>query len=240
MTTTTATPELRTDQEPPRLLSIAANLLPSEITDARRERKLRGFVAAFLVLVLVGLVGWDVLARRGSSTASTALAQAQAQTVTLQSQQKSFADLNKVKAADKAITTELNTLMAKDMAWYTLLPQFHAAAPAGVTITNVQVTLAAADPSSATSGTGTSNGGSFPGLTSSAQIGTVVVVGTASDKPHIATYLEHLAKIKGVADVYFSSAITEKDSYQFTINMELTSAVLGGRYANTTPTTGAH
>ena len=45
MTTTAATPELKVDRDPLRILSITANLLPVEITDARREHKLRWLVA---------------------------------------------------------------------------------------------------------------------------------------------------------------------------------------------------
>ena len=62
MTTTVATPELKVDRDPLRILTITANLLPVEITDARREHKLRWIVAAVLVVVvararLLGLLG---------------------------------------------------------------------------------------------------------------------------------------------------------------------------------------
>ncbi len=52
MTTSIAVPESKVERDPLRILSIAANLLPVEITDARRAHKVRWVIAAGLVVVL--------------------------------------------------------------------------------------------------------------------------------------------------------------------------------------------
>jgi hypothetical protein len=238
MTTTTASPEVRLDKDPLRILTIAANLLPGEITDARRERKLHGIIAAALVVLLLALIGWDVYARTQTSSASAALTRAESVAAGLQKDQGGFAELNSTKAAEKAITAELTTLMAQDLPWYKYYPALAAALPTGTTIIDLSGTLT--PPTTSTAGSATSNG-ALPGLSSPSAIGNLTIVGDAVDKAHIASYIEALNKIKGVGDVNLSTALIQTGGfYQFNIQLEITSAILGGRYTTTTSSTGGH
>ncbi len=71
MTTVALPPDAKIERDPLRILSIAANLLPVEITDARRAHNLRWIIAGGLVVVLALLGFWDYSARqqyRGRNT----------------------------------------------------------------------------------------------------------------------------------------------------------------------------
>jgi Tfp pilus assembly protein PilN len=229
MTTTLAPPETRADFDPLRLLSITANLLPAEITDARRGKKLIRIIAALLVLIVVAVGGWDFHARQQTSSARSGLNSVQEQVTSLQRDQRSYANLLKTKTAGQAITAELTTLMAQDLQWWQLLPALRATAPTGVILTSVYGIV------NTTSGDGASSGGgsaALPGITSPNEIGTISIAGTATDKPEIAQFVDALAGVAGLANPYLTTATEGSGAtLQFTVQIEITKSALGGRYS---------
>ncbi len=77
MTSTVAVPETKPDLDPLRLLPITANLLPAEIADARRSRKIKRAIAVLLVVILAAIGGWDIVVRQQTSSAQDGLSSAQ-------------------------------------------------------------------------------------------------------------------------------------------------------------------
>jgi Tfp pilus assembly protein PilN len=225
MTTAVATPETKPDLDPLRVLHITANLLPAEIIDARRERKLRRIIAACLVVVLALLAVWDIQARRQTSDAQAELNKAQDVVRGLQVQQRTYANLSTTKSQAKAITDELKVLMANDLQWSDLLPALRAAAPAGVTLTSIVGTMTAGAAGAASAAT-------VPGVTSANGVGNISLVGLSPDKLRIASFVDALGHVAGLANPYLTNVVAQSGGLlQFTIQVELTSAVLGGRYS---------
>jgi Tfp pilus assembly protein PilN len=234
MTTTVVTPDLKVDRDPMRILTITANLLPVEITDARREHKLRWIVAAVLVVVLAALGFWDYSARQQTSDQQAALADAQRQVNKLHAtiSDPKYAALSKAKSDGAAISSELTKLMATDVAWYQVVPTLRTTAQtAGVTLTNITATLTTA--STAASSTTTATSG-----TSGSDAGSISMTGSSPDKPQIAAFLDALGKVPGLTNPFLSNVNGETNQYQFSITVTFTSALYSGRYTPAKTTGG--
>jgi hypothetical protein len=226
--TTTAVPPVEAapkvvERDPLRLLSISANLLPIEITDARRANKLRWFVAAALVIVLALLAVWDVQARRQTSDAKSDLGAAQSRVQALQGQQKQYADLSNTKASSAAIEAELTKLMGQDLKWFVLVPALRNAATAsGVTVSDFSAVLT---PTTGATPTTTTTSSINP-----ATVGTISITGSSPDKPSVAAFLDSLAKVPGLVNPYLISVTTQGPGNQYTVQVGFTSALYQGRY----------
>ena len=220
------------DLDPTRLLTIAANLLPAEITAARRTKKVQRIVAAALVLLMLGIAAWDANVRQQTSLALGDLNRANQRVLALQNSQKAYSALNQTKASAQAITDQLRTLMAEDLQWSELLPALRASSPAGVMLSNVGgalTPLAAGPVPFATN---------VPGSSPALAIGSITIVGTAPDKARIANFVDALGQVKGLANPYLNSAAVQSGgTLNFTIAVQITSAALGGRF--TTPSSSA-
>jgi cytoskeletal protein RodZ len=234
MTSTVAAPEHKVDRDPMRILTITANLLPVEITDARREHKLRWIVAAVLVVVLAALGFWDFSARQQTSDQQAALTKAQTRVNSLQASiaDPKYAALSKAKSDGAAISSELTKLMATDVAWYELVPTLRTTAQsAGASLTNITATLSTA--SGAASATTTATSG-----TSSTNAGTILLTGSAADKSQIATFLDALGKIPGLTNPFLTNVNGATNQNQFSITVTFTSALYSGRYTPAKTTGG--
>jgi Tfp pilus assembly protein PilN len=231
MTTTAVTPDIKIDRDPLRILSITANLLPTEITDARREHKLRWLVAGGLVVVVAALGFWDFTARQQTSDQQSTLNHTQAEVSKLQSEmdQPQFAQLSKVKSQGAAISTQLNKLMAQDVAWYQLVPSLLSnGQTAGVVLTNIDGKLSSANPSAAGQTTTPTSG------TNTSDAGTLQIIGLSPDKPQVAAFLDALAKVPGLSDPFLTNLTSQTGGYQFSLNVTFTSALYTGRFTPTT------
>jgi Tfp pilus assembly protein PilN len=230
MTTTVATPETKIDRDPLRILSIAANLLPVEVTDARREHKLRWIVAGALVVVLVALGFWDVTARQQTSDQKATLSKTQAQVDALGKQKLQFAELSNVKLGEAALSAQLTKLMAQDVAWYQLVPTLRSTADtAGVSVTNITATLSSATNAAPATGSASATVN---------QAGTITILGLTPDKPQIAAYLQQLAAIPGLSNPFLTTLSAQSGKYQFSLTVSFTTALFSGRYTPATTTGG--
>jgi hypothetical protein len=226
MTTTIAKPEPATDRpQSHRIPSVAVNLLPIEVIEARRTRRVKRTVFALLAVVVVLLTGWYGLAYVQTELARTELADAKANTERLTKQQDAFADLQQVQRDTTAIERQLAQLMANDMAWPTLLRGLREAAPSGLVLTGINVTLEA----SRTLGPGGTN-------TANATVAFVTITGVGTSKPQIAGYVDVLGKLTGVANPFITSVSASEKGLDFSVKVDATSALLGGRY--TSPSKG--
>ena len=230
-TMTPPPPAAPLEADPLRLLPVTANLLPPEITDARRLKKTRRMVAVVVGLAVIATGGWYLVARHSASNAQGSLTAAQDRSLNLTRKEASYKKLVQVQSQTTAISNELSALMADDLPWWQLMPSLGAIAPAGVRLTSVTgsttTSAAAAQPSAApAAGTGDAT-----------PIGTFTIIGTAPDKNSIAAFVDSLATVKGIANPYLTGAQAQSGgTLQFTIQVQITKAALGGRYATATPT----
>ncbi len=114
--------------------------------------------------------------------------------------------------------------MAQDIQWWQYIPSLRAAAPAGVTIASIQSALL-------NSGSG-GQAATLPGIATTGVIGSVTIVGGAPDKVTIAAFVDALTAVKGVKNPFVTSAqVSLGNTYQFTIQLDITSDVYGGRFS---------
>jgi Tfp pilus assembly protein PilN len=240
--TTTALPETGENTEPVaapapdlswRIIPIGANLLPDEIMDARRVRKVRWIVITSLVLFIGLLVAWYLRATTVTDDAEVTAVRAQTQVQKLQKQQKEFDQVVSVQADSKAISSQLSTLFGKDLQWAKLSGEVQAAAPKGISLTAVlgSVTLGNAVPEAGS--------GHLPSTSVEKTIGAVTVSGTGPDKATIAAYVDALAKVPGLANPQISDVALQDGRLRFSVRLDITAARLGGRFATPAPSASA-
>jgi Tfp pilus assembly protein PilN len=184
-------------------------------------------IAGFIVLLLVGYA--VTIAR--TSVASRSLSDAQDQAARLTRQQRQYAEVVRVEAESRTIRAELATLLANDLQWSHLLSSMQAAAPPGVVVTVVTGTLT---PQARTAGKGASAAPAAGG-SSVRTIGTLTISGTSPTKTALATFLDTLAKVTGLANPLLGNVNLQKTAQQFTLQVDITEAALDGRY---TPAAG--
>ena len=120
-----------------RILPIAADLLPEEIVEARRERQARRLVLAGLAGFLALLTGWYGITLLQTSAAGSGLAAAQDDISRLQAQQNKYADVVSAQAESHRIQAALGSLMANDLQWSRLVHDIGGAVPGELTLAGV-------------------------------------------------------------------------------------------------------
>jgi Fimbrial assembly protein (PilN) len=208
--------------DPVRIPAIAADLLPAEVVARRRGRKVRRIVLTALLGVVVLLAGWYVTARRQTTEARAGLADAEASGLRVEEQKKAYQQVVGVQAESAQVSKQLTELMALDLRWSTLVVAVQAAAPDGVTLHGM---------SGATNTPGAAASGSDAQLSGGQPIGTLTLTGSGTSKAAVAGYVDALGKVAGVANPLLSSAVEQKSGVDFTVRMDLTKALLGGRYS---------
>jgi hypothetical protein len=204
---------------------VFADLLPEEVIDARRGRRVRSSVLLALGVVLLVMIVATVAARIQTSSARGSLASAQSDGQQLRAQQGQYSAL--VTAQTKAVTiqSQLRALMASDVGWPTLLAALRAAAPARVVVTGITGSVPLAAPGRAGIATGI---GVLAG--NAKAIGTIALTGSAPDQAGVAAYLEALSEVTGIAVPYPAAITSVAGGVQFSANLLITSPALGGRY----------
>jgi Fimbrial assembly protein (PilN) len=233
MTTQLTPPDLAAlDSGALRIMPIAADLLPAEVVEGRRGRRVRRIVLAALLGVLVLLGGWYGSARYQTSQARQELADAQEASARLQSQQKNYQEVVSVQEQSAEISRQLAGLMALDLRWSTVVNAVQRAAPTGVTLHGLSA-------ATETPGAGNATADNSLPDTGAKKIGELTITGEGTSKSGVAAYVDALARINGIVDPLLSSAVEQKRTVQFTVKMDLTSAVLGGRFT-TKPGSGGN
>lgn len=214
------------------LLPIGADLLPRQAAARRAGRSTRWIAVAVVLVAILGVTAGWLLSARGNAVAGDALASAQDQQRTLQTQQKQYGELVTTQQQATQLRNTLATLMDTDTPWSTLLADV-AKVRGGVTFTAVDGALT--DPTAATAGGATDTTVTTPGA-----VGTLTISGTAADKPTVAAFVEALDGLDGLADPFLST-VTATDSgsagYSFTVSVALTAdlrTAAPSRWATTT------
>jgi Tfp pilus assembly protein PilN len=226
--TTAVLPPPESMASPERLfrpVPISADLLPVEIIESRRGRRVRRAVIAGLVAFALLLTTWYGQTAYHTGSARHTLTRAEQTAEDLQRQQrqdKTFAEVVAAQGESKRITGQLNTLFAKDVPWSAMLDALQDAAPPSVRITNIKADVA------------TKEGGEketkLPSTTTEAAVGEVVITGIAPSKPAIAAYVDALAGVPGVANALVNSVNVDGAQLNFSLTVDITDSALGGRF----------
>lgn len=196
------------------------NLLPPEIADKRRARKLQAGMGAAVAVSIVGVAAVYLMAHSSANSAKSDLANSQADTSRLQTQVAQYAGDESLRSQLNAEHAMLATAMGPEIQWSHYLNDLTLRIPDNVWVTNVTINTGASAPAAG----GTQNPG----------IGSVNVAGTAFTHDDVATWLDSLAKEKGYANPYFSNSaesfIGSRRVVNFTSSTVVTTDALSGRY----------
>jgi Tfp pilus assembly protein PilN len=229
MTAALTSPEQVAADRPLRMVRVSANLLPVEILDSRRERKVRRVVLAALAGCLVLMSAWYALARYQTADAQDTLSGVRDQVTSLQNQQHKYAGVVATQAEAQAIGKQLNDLFAGDIQWAALLSSIRAAVPTGVGLTGLSGALN--DPKAAAAGGGVT---SLPNMAASKPIGSVTIAGIATSKAVVATFMDALAKVANIGNPYVNGVTLQDTTYQFTMKVDVLATAVSGRYTKST------
>jgi Tfp pilus assembly protein PilN len=206
------------------------NLLPPEIEEARRFRKVQTGLGAG-VLAAIGAVVVLLLAANGQvSDAQDQLDAEQARETSLQTEVAKYNEVPEVYAAVDAGEAELSQAMAKEIRWSYFLNDLSLNTPGKVWLTSMTAT----EQVDATA----VGGAPVAGVTSfgTPGIGTVTFQGKGYTHNDVASWLKALASEKGVADAYFTNSAQEQigteDSVTFKSQAVITEDLLSGRFTD--------
>lgn len=217
-----------------RILRIAADLLPVEIVESRRTRKVRRIVLTALVVFAVLIGAWYAHASRQTAAARASVSSAEDEALRLLRQQRAFADVIGVQAESQAVRVQLSALLAGDLSWSRLLSSLRRAAPTGVRITSVTGAVTAG----ITGGSGDDGGvgaARLPDTSGEKSVGSLIVAGSGTTKAAVAAYVDALAEVRGLGNPLLGDATQQDGEVRFTVRLDITESALGGRY---TPKSG--
>jgi Tfp pilus assembly protein PilN len=203
------------------------NLLPPEIEEARRFRKVQvGLGAGVLAAAaVVGLL--TVLAASGVHDAQGDLDASTARQSALQGQLAQYADVPVVQARVDAAESQLSLAMGKEVRWSYFLNDLSLTIPRKVWLTSMTVTQTVDETATSVAPTSTTTY-LTPG------IATVTFAGSAYTHPDVAAWLDALAKQKGLTQPYFTSSTKQpiggEESVTFSSQATVTDDLLSNRW----------
>jgi hypothetical protein len=206
-----------------RFLTIAADLLPLEIVESRRARKVRRSVLAGIVALLVVLAGWYGFAVFQTSVARAGLSGAEADVARLKDKQQQYAPLVDMQTESGAIRAQLSALLAHDLPWSGLIDPAMDKAAGLVTVDELTGDLSDANSATATAV-------QLPNTSGGHLVGRFTVKGHAANKADLARYIDALAQVRGFGNPYVTSATPHEGVVSFTVQLDITDTVLGGRF----------
>lgn len=207
------------------------NLLPPEIEERRRFRKVQTGLGAAVAVALAAVGALTLLAAGQVSDAQGDLDAAKSENTTLQAKANEFADVPKVIAQVEAAEAQLSEAMGKEVRWSYFLNDISLKVPGKVWLTSMTVTQDVDGAAAAAAGNPTApTDGSFlsPG------VGTVTFEGAGYRHNDVAAWLDALAKQKGLTQPYFTNSskelIGDESSVKFSSQATITDEALSGRY----------
>jgi Tfp pilus assembly protein PilN len=216
------------------------NLLPQEILDARRFRKVQFRLAFAVVATILLIAGGIVWAQFEVARAQEALDVTAAQTSLLRRQESRYAEVPKLTSAVAAAKSARETALAQDMLWYRLMSDIALATPSNVWLTTMNVNVSAVG-STATASSAKSSGSASASGAAAADplvptgIGNVTVTGTAASYPDVAAWLEAIVRVRGLAGstlqtVTRAGGASTGGELQFTSQIVIDTNALSHRY----------
>jgi Tfp pilus assembly protein PilN len=200
---------------------VRVNLLPPEIGQRRRLRRIQAGLAALVALAVVGVgAGWWQ-ASQSVTSAQGELETAQAEGVKLQAQAAQYAEVPKLAAQLAEAQGNLDRIQANEVHWSTQLADLSLRVPSTVWLTQMAVTQSF--PAAAAPAAGDP-------LAPANAIGTLTYQGYALQQADVATWLDSLARLSGADYPWFTNAtkqkIGDREVVQFTSTAQVTGDAL--------------
>ena len=214
---------------------IAANLMPPELVSSYRLRRIRERILLAVCLVALFAAGGFAYGFWRGHQADRDLSSARGHTTALQRQADQYGSVTRIQGSVTQVHAKLATLLAGDVDLSTLVGRLRAAAPSGVAISALTVTID--DPASSGSST---NNIPAPSLDTSgaAHIGSVTIDGTGRGIDDLPKFVDAVAAIPGVVDVLPTSNATQAVGTKFTLTLTLTDRLLTHRFATSSQAGG--
>lgn len=198
----------------------SVNLLPPEIAEQRRFRRMQVAMGSAVVVAIAAVAGGWMLAHGSVNDAQSQLDAANATKTDLQHQIATYSNVKQVYADVAAHEAMLTTAMAGEIQWSHYLNDLSLKVPDNVWLTQISAETGAA--------------GSPAAPAAQAKIGTVTFAGVALSHDDVATWLESLATENGYANPYFSNSTEAEIGGQKVVNfsstVDLTPDAHSGRY----------
>jgi Tfp pilus assembly protein PilN len=212
------------------------DLLPASFAEKARERRNLTLVITGGLALLLGLVAWWFMLGGQVGSAESELSDVQAQNTKLRTQiaeLQRFADLEaEVQAKEMA----LQTVMAGDVAWPSILTEIAMVVPGEVWFKDI---TASAGVTEGATQVGTETAPVL--INKKTPIGRVQFNGASLDMPGVAKWLIRLSDTKGFAGVWLNRASETQDGnagqsyFDFESTIELNKRMLSKRYVGGTP-----
>jgi Tfp pilus assembly protein PilN len=197
------------------------NLLPPEIAEAARFRRVQLAMGGAVLVAVVAVAGLHMHAKSGVSSAQQSLTAAQASNTVLQSKLNGLAHVSATYAAVQNQRTMLQSAMGTEVNWSSMLADLSLRMPSNVWLTAIQATE--------TSAPGSQTPTTVPGT-----IGTVLFSGVGYQHSDVAAWLIALAKERGYTQPTFTgsteTSIGSRHVVDFGSTALLTPAAQTNRY----------
>jgi hypothetical protein len=229
MTTTALMPVDPTvsPQQAARVLTIRADLLPPEIRDGRRSRRVRALIVFVVLLVAAGLGMWYREATLAKQTADQEYEQMFQTLTKTRADQKTdeFRTLVDYQDGGKLLNKELTAILADDLSWTNLINLIRdEAKDKKVDLTEISGGLAP-----------DSNGASVD----ASLAGTMTISGSADNKKIVADYVNALGTLKLVTNPFVTNVTSEDGGrYTFSLTLTVTDQARCGRFTKDCPSGG--
>ncbi|MCM4080835.1 PilN domain-containing protein [Paractinoplanes hotanensis] len=211
-----------------RILTIRANLLPEEIRAGRSARRTRFLLIGAVLAVIAVMAGWYLYAVQQVTTAQDNLTMATDQVQRIQNEKKKYSGVTATINDVKTVEQDLKTLLGTDLPWATNMDNLREdAVAADVQIGTISGSLSEAPAA-----------GAATAATPAGVVAALSIAGTASDKKHVAAFLDKLATHPGFTDPYLTTATQDDNQVTYTLTFKLTSAALCGRFTTACKTGG--
>ncbi|MEV4277837.1 PilN domain-containing protein [Actinoplanes xinjiangensis] len=215
-------------QQAARILTIRADLLPPEIRDGRRSRRIRSLIVVVVLLVVAAVGAWywqTTVAKEAADQEYEATFQDLTDTRADQKTDE-FRALVDYQDGGELLKTELTTVLADDLSWTNLINLIRDnARKEKVTLTDLNAGLAETAEGAADN---------------SGVVGSLNISGTAKDKRVIANFVNRLGSLDHVTNPFVTSANKDKvlNIYSFTVTVTITDKALCGRFTTKCPSGG--
>lgn len=215
MTTTTERPRTKSGSQgfvasPPQV-----NLLPPEIREARGLKAVKRVLALVLVFVVALCAAGFVLAYLDKGTASDDLAEAQAETARLQTEQQQYAEVPRVLGQLDTTKAARQLGMSTEVLWADYYGALAAVLPADVSFDSLAITqatpIAAAAPPSTP--------------LQAPSIGQIAFTARSTTLPNTAQWVDALNSVPGFGDAWVSSASITEDGETQTVYYNVSATV---------------
>jgi Tfp pilus assembly protein PilN len=206
---------------------IVADLTPPELIASRRLAVVRRLIGAVLIVMVLIAAGGLYLATINKNKASSGLTDEQGLTTSLQREQNKLAGVVQLQGSISAVQGQIQSVMAPDVDFSTLLGQVRKKLPNSMTISQVDLTI---------SPTASTAGGSSGTLDTSGDqhIGSITLSGNGSKLSDVAAYVDALSTVKGVIDPYPITNQVGAKGVQYNIQITVTNAAYSEKYTGAT------